>query len=360
MCNFIDDIPTKSKTSEIAGKTNKFLEVYLKPTPDDQIYRFRLIGISTKTRDNPFIEKYIHEVWKFDEDGHRTLADSIVCPKTKYVGKAECPVCKHTDQLWITCKNSGWTDKISQKKRRDLLRQYRAHLLVYVVNDPNYNGNNGKLKVITFKDPEDFKTFYNKAKEVRRNGIKIFNGGAAVDLWIRVGKVEETWYEGTPREVKREVTKITDMGFSTKPYPLPVITPALVDGFPFDSEFFEASTESEVLRFYNKYCTGVGVEIPADDIVPTVKTSTKSNNSATTVKATTNSISQKKMQETVEAAKEEVDNISIDDIEDFIDSTDDIDVDDTITNSAESTKDNNIDDDNINIDMIDMLLKDIG
>ena len=269
MCNFIDDIPTKSKTSETGDSLNtKFLEIFLKETLPEQFYRFRLIGISTKYRDNPFIEKYIHEMWTTDSDGKRVIADSIVCPRTRYVGKMECPICKHTDKLWVACKNSKWTDKFSQKKKRELTRKYCAHVLVYVINDPNYNANNGKLKVITFRDPQDFKNFYNKAKEVRREGVKIFNGGMAVDLWMRVGKVEEIWYEGTPRESKHYTTKITDMGFSTKPYTIPAITASLVDGFPFDQAYFNTSSESEVMAFYNKYCTGIGVDVPTDDIVP--------------------------------------------------------------------------------------------
>ena len=272
MCNFIDDIPLKSKTAE-TGNSNKYLELFFKPTPADQYYRFRLIGITTKNRDNPFIEKYIHEVWTTNSEGRREIADSITCPRTKYIGKQECAVCKHTDHLWVACKNSKWTDKLSQKKKRELQRKYRAHLLVYVVNDPNYSGNNGKLKVITFTDQNEFKAFYDKAKTARREGVKIFNGGNAVDFWVRVNKVEEVWNEGQPNEGRRSVTKITDMGFSTKPYPIPTITPALVDGFPFDSEFFTTSTEAEVIAFYNKYCTGIGVNVPTDDIIPT---STKS------------------------------------------------------------------------------------
>lgn len=321
MCNFIDDIPAKSKTSEVGGTTKKYLELYLKETPPDQFYRFRLIGISTKQRDNPFIEKYVHEIWTVNEDGKRVQSDYIVCPRTKYVGKNECPVCKHGDQLWITCKNSNWTDKLSQKKKNELARHYRAHLLVYVVNDPNYSNNNGKLKVITFADPEEFKTFYNKAKDVRRNGIKIFNGGSAVDLWMRVGKVETKWYEGTPRETTRYSLKIVDMGFSTKPYPIPTITPALVDGFPFDEEFFDTSTESEVMRFYNKHCTGIGVEIPADDIMPTSAKPVKKDTEKTvnTIKANAQQINTTVKQEILKKETAEISTIDDADLNSLVD-----------------------------------------
>lgn len=271
MCNFINSIPQNSVIGE--NSTPKFLDIYPRETAQGEFYRFRLIGFTTKTRDYPFIEKYVHEIRERGEDGKNHLVDSVVCKNTKYARilsgepTVKCPICQFVDKQWVAWKESGYKDKISNQKKNKFQKRYRAHILVYVVNDPNYDGNNGKLRVLTFYDRDEYKKFQDLAKKTLRKS-SIFNGGDAVDFWLKVGKERVVYYEGTENE--REVTfdKITDMGFSTKPYPIPNITSELVDSFPFDEVYYNYSTDEEILRFYKKYCMKPAVNVPDDDIVP--------------------------------------------------------------------------------------------
>lgn len=272
MCNFISSLP-KNSSSE---STPKFLDLWLRETGPGEIYRFRLIGFVTNNRDFPFIEKYVHEVREKGPDGKSRVVDSVVCKNTKYVKKfsndvSKCPICQFVDKQWVAWKESGYKDKISNQKKNMFTKRYRAHILVYVVNDPNYDGNNGKLKVITLYDRDEYSKLIDMIKKASLSGISVFNGKDAVDLWMKVSKKSVVYYQGLPNERTVKFDTISDMGFSTKPYTIPTITPDLVDAFPFDQEYYTFSSNDELTMFFKKYCARPAVQVPEDDIIPSSK-----------------------------------------------------------------------------------------
>lgn len=310
MCNFITTLPKKAKTSEIAKP--KFLEIFLRPiesTDKSQVYRFRIIAFTKGKRDYPFIEKWIHEVREKDETGKTVNIDSVVCKSTKYVSAFDttgekCPICQHVDKLWTLSKESGYRDKVVNRKRNQLQRKYRAHILVYVVNDPTYEGNNGKLRVITLYDKAQYNAFIDLVKRAMAVYGNVFNGTNAVDFWVRPTKeVTGTSKDGT----EFTTTKIDgdNWGFSSKCYDLEAITPELVDSFPFDDEFYQYSSHDEIMAFYKKYCAAPMIQVPDDDIipVPTVK--------KTTVKA-------KEIKTVVEETKPEINDIDLSNIDNML------------------------------------------
>jgi hypothetical protein len=273
MCNFITTLPKKSKTSEIAKP--KHLEIYFRPIESDdrsQVYRFRIIAFTKGKRDYPFIEKWIHEVREKDETGKTVNIDSVVCKSTKYVSAFDttgekCPICQHVDKLWTLSKESGYRDKLVNRKRNQLQRKYRAHILAYVVNDPTYEGNNGKLRVITLFNKEQYNAFIDLVKRAMAVYGNVFNGNNAVDFWVRPTKeVTSIGKDGT----EYSTVKIDgdNWGFSSKCYTLEAITPELVDAFPFDDEFYQYSSNDELHAFYKKYCAGPMIQVPDDDIIP--------------------------------------------------------------------------------------------
>jgi len=64
----------------------------------------------------------------------------------------------------MTLKESNWKDADARKKNKDFGRKYQAIVPVYVVNDPNYEGNNGKFKVIMFGDKKVYDGFVKKVE----------------------------------------------------------------------------------------------------------------------------------------------------------------------------------------------------
>lgn len=268
MCTFLSTLPKQSKSVATKRPANIFLS--LKPCPENDpkaFYRFRLLNFANKnsTRDYPFIEKFTHTIWGKTEDGKPMIESSVVCPVTKYVewvgDRYECPICKYANNNFIAYKESNYKDRVSGEKNRKFSRKFEAHVPVYVVNDPNYEANNNKFKVITFTDKDK----YNEFKELVNAKLRetsVFNGNASVDLCLRVDRVTETANAGQPNEYTWSRTVISKMIFSSKPYELPAITKEAVDEFPFDEQYYISSTKEELDQFYNKYC-----RVQMDDVV---------------------------------------------------------------------------------------------
>lgn len=283
MCTFLSTLPKQSKSVSTNRPVNIFLS--LKPCPADDpraFYRFRLLNFASKnsTRDYPFIEKYTHTVWGKTEDGKPMIESSVVCPVTKYVDwvgdRYDCPICKYASNNFISYKESNYKDKVSAEKNRKFSRKFEANIPVYVVNDPNYEGNNNKFKVITFTDKDKYAEF-KELVNVKLREVSVFNGVAGVDFCIRIDKIVETVNAGQPNEYTWSHNVISKMLFSSKPYELPAITKEAVDAFPFDDQYYISSTKEELDQFYNKYCRvqmdDLDIEDEAITIVstPTVK-----------------------------------------------------------------------------------------
>lgn len=272
MCTFLSTLPTKSNTMTTAKRQNIFLS--LRPCPEDDpkaYYRFRLLNfINAKSkRDSPFLERFVHTRWSKTEDGKPMIESQVICPVTKYVEwdgdrYSTCPICKVAGNAFATWKESGYKDKEAGRKNREFGRKFEALVPVYVVNDPNYEGNNGKLRVISFGDKNDYKKFKELVAAKLRE-VPVFNGSAAVDFCIRIERVTETSHPGEPNEYTWSHNVIKNMLFSNKPYDIPAINKETVDAFPFDEQYYVSSTKAEIMAFHNKYC-----KVQMDDLdIPT-------------------------------------------------------------------------------------------
>jgi len=160
----------------------------------------------------------------------------------------------------VALKESNWKDADARKKNREFGRKYQAIIPVYVVNDPNYAGNNGRFKVIIFND----KKFYDEfVKKIEKQLMKAncFNGVNAVDCCLHMKVQEDIANEGKTNQYVWKHRVIDKIAFS-KPYDLPAITKEAVDAFPFDETYYVGSTKDEIDAFYKKH-----IKISNDDIV---------------------------------------------------------------------------------------------
>lgn len=260
MCVFVNTLSKHSKGAVTDKKQNIFLS--LKPTEKNEYYRLRLLNFSTSKNDrgNDFIVRYVHTKWGQNEKGKPIIESRVVCPVTKYVKwkgnrYEECPICRFANNNFIAFKNSGYKDRESSKKNREFSRRFEAYVPVYVVSDPIYESNNGKLKVICFTDRAEYQKFYDLAvKTAKERGVNVCNAKDAVDFCIRIAKVNEVRNEGKPNEYVWSHNVIKKMTFSPNPTTIPQITSELIDNFPYDDEYYVSSSPEELQEFYDKYC----------------------------------------------------------------------------------------------------------
>lgn len=273
MCTFLNTLPKRSKSAGTSKR--KSLVLSMKPCPTDEDgnktwYKFRLLNFAGKgtDRDYPWIERFIHQHWKINEKGYPEIEDEVTCPVTKWVDWEgnrydTCPICRYANQQFLTLKESGWKDADARKKNRDFGRKYQGIVPVYVVNDPNYEGNNGKLKVLIFGDKKQYDAFVKKV-EAQLMVANCFNGVKAVDCCMHMSEVPEVRNEGQPNEYVYKSKVIDKITFTKaeKAYDIAAITKEKVDDFPFDSTYYVSSTPDELKAFYNKY-----IKVSNDDIV---------------------------------------------------------------------------------------------
>ena len=172
----------------------------------------------------------------------------------------DCPICKFANQQYSALKQSNWKDADARKKNKEFGRKFQAIIPVYVVNDPNYEGNNGKIRVVIFSD----KKFYDEfVKKIEKQLLKAncFNGVNAVDCCLHVSLNEEIINEGQPNQWTLKTRVIDQIAFST-PYNLPAITKEAIDAFPFDDSYYVGSTSDDLKAFYTKY-----IKVSNDDII---------------------------------------------------------------------------------------------
>lgn len=274
MCTFISSFPKHSKTMG-APKKNTNLEMFLQPCKDDRTYyRVRLLGIGSKVgRDDPHIRRAIHKAWVTDPKTGKKHLEKVVCTKstpwieTEGPKASSCKICNFVGQQWSIYRESGKTDIAARQKAGSCGTSYEAIVPVYVRNDPNYEKNNGKFKVIIFNDKDLYEKFRSIA-DAKCREVPIFNGGKAVDCLLHVSQTVEEGKNG--KQYKKTV--IDKIKFSTEPYEIPAINSQSVDGFPFDETYFSTPDEDEVDEFYNKFCAISNNDIPEDDDIPVYKT----------------------------------------------------------------------------------------
>lgn len=278
MCTFLSQLPKRSKSNGTAQ--NKSLVLSLKPCPDidgkPSWYRVRLLAWSSpekNDRDYPFIERFVHQIWKKSDKGFPIIDDEVTCPVTKHVHVEgnrydACPMCKVANQYFITWKSSNYTDREALKKNNEIGRKYQAIIPVYVKDDPNYNGNNGKFKVLIFNDKKFYAEFVNKVNKASQTNC-VFNGKNAVDCCLHVSEVSEVKNEGQPNEYVYKHKVIDKVTFTTKPYDIPTITKDWVTNSGFDEEYYTSSTPEELQTFYNRHFKVSNDDIPDDDMIQT-------------------------------------------------------------------------------------------
>ena len=275
MSIFMSTLPKHSKSN---GSKQKSLAMTLKPCPDDKsYYRVRLLAfapppVSTSDRDDPFIERFVHQHWTKDEEkGYSKVDAEVVCPVTPHVHVTgnrydSCKICNLANKYFIAFKESNWKDKDANRKNKDFSRKYQAIVPVYVVNNPNWEGDNGKFKVIIFNDKKVYQDF---RKRVERAALEnpVFNGSGAVDCCLHVKEEIEVLNPGKANEYQWKKRVIDRIVFSTKPYDISAITQDAIINMGFDDEYYTSSTQEEINQFYQKYCTISNDDIPDVDEV---------------------------------------------------------------------------------------------
>lgn len=271
----MNTLPKRSKSN--GGSKSRNLVMTLKPCADtNTYYRVRLLAFSPPTnsgydRDDPWIERYVHQKWGINkEKGYPVLEDEIVCPVTPHV-KIEgnrydsCKICTLANKYFLTFKESGWRDRDASKKNKEFGRKYQAIIPVYVVSNPNYDGDNNKFKVMIFNDRKFYQEFRKKVEQASTQNC-VFNGKNAVDCCIHVKEEQEVVNQGQPNEYVFKKRVIDKVVFSTKPYDIPSITKDTVDNMGFDDEYYQTSSMDEIEMFYKKHCTISNDDIPMDDV----------------------------------------------------------------------------------------------
>ena len=273
MCTFMTSLPKNSKSAGV-NKKPKNIVLTMRPCADENTYyRFRLLAFSSSgknDRDDPHIVRFVHQIWgTHPEKGYPVLEDEIVCPVSPHVHVegnkyGACKICDVAGKYWAAYSDSGFKDKDAGKKNKMFGRKYQAIVPVYVINDPNYDGNNNKFRVIIFNDKKQYTEFRQKIEKASIAN-HVFNGTNAVDCCIHMAEIPTVVNEGKPTEYvfkKREIDKIK---FTTKPYDIPSITKETVDAMGFDETFYVTSTPDDINAFYKKHCTVSNDDIPDDD-----------------------------------------------------------------------------------------------
>lgn len=260
MSTFVNDTLTFASTQ--SDKTLKRLEVFLRPTEKNEFFRFRLLWFKNpeNKRKTPWIERSIHSVWVDGENGKRQV-DEIVCPATKHVAETwsgnaydDCPICKFGNMNYVAYRDSNYKDKVAGQNGKIFKRKYDLVVPVYIITDPAYSANAGKIRVFRINDKEVGEKFKKLVIEKSSSGSAIFNGGNALDFIIRMDSVEHVLNEGTEKEFHYKKNEIVQMGFSKSPYEIPAITKEMIDEFPFDDVYYASPTMADLKEFHKKHC----------------------------------------------------------------------------------------------------------
>jgi hypothetical protein len=273
---------TQRKVREFAKNTS---QLFLRPTEDGKFYRLRLLNTQPNQnfvassnfahyRDFPFIIQHVHQVWEDipnpeDPAKPKRRSHMIVCPQTDYVKanstltKTSCPMCNAYGAAWKAYTDSHYKNKEAKAKMKTLHNTFVARVLVYVVNDPNYEANNGAVKVLTL-DEDAYQALLAQIQASQGNNTPIWNNDAC-DLFFTWGKVEKVKNEGKPNEYRFMKSGFTRIGFTTAPKHLDSLTDELVDDVQFDANWYTVPTKEELEQFYVEHFSS---QSAANDDIP--------------------------------------------------------------------------------------------
>lgn len=105
-------------------------------------------------RKEPFILQYKHSFW----DKETKERGDIICPTSEYLsdrnGFNQCPVCQSTNEFYkdYNVETKTWNSPASSEMYRHFKRSFHGYALVYVVNDPANEDNNGHVRILRFGD----------------------------------------------------------------------------------------------------------------------------------------------------------------------------------------------------------------
>ena len=257
---------TQRRSREFAKNKS---QLFLKPTEDGKFYRLRLLNTQPPEnfvrssnfahyRDFPFIIQHIHQVWhdipSDDPAKTKRVCNTIVCPQTDYVkanttlSKNHCPMCSAYGAAWKAFNDSHFKNQEAKNKMKALHNTFAVRCLVYVVNDPNYEGNNGAVKVLTL-DEDAYQALLAQIQTAQGNNTPIWNNDAC-DLFFTWGKVERVKNEGKPNEYRFKKLGFTRIGFTTSPKHIDALTDDMVDDVQFDANWYTIPTKEELDTFY--------------------------------------------------------------------------------------------------------------
>ena len=257
MCKFVNKQLTVN--TDVSDKALNY-EVFLKVTEPKEYYRFRLLWFTDETdRKTPFVERFMHAYFSDTPEGGRSV-ETIVCPTTPFVratwaGNAydDCPVCRFATNNYVVLKETNYTDKVARENNRQFKRKFQAVIPVYVISDPVYDANNGKLKVFTINDKDIYEKF--KRVVIEQNAkSNVFNSENALDFLMRLDNVEHVLNAGTDKEIQFTRREIVQMGFSKKPYTIDAITSENINKFPFAGIYYTPPTAEELRDYYKANC----------------------------------------------------------------------------------------------------------
>lgn len=261
----------QAKQEEVANATEKS-PGYVKWDEDTRFikfkagntYQFRLLySVDDPTKRNkPFIAKYTHSHW--DEDADFDKLKIVTCPTSEYIlynkGFTKCPICKATRKFYKDKENGSESAEELYSQYR---RKFHGYAMVYVINDPTNEENNGTIKLIhygvTIQKWLKLQIFgINEKGELVDDdciGADAFKLDKGYNLKITVGKKGE--YNSYTCEFARKPSKI-DITQDD-------IAQANID-LKFDEEYCTRSTDEELDEFYKKYVLAQDVEKQTGEI----------------------------------------------------------------------------------------------
>lgn len=264
MCKFMsfenDNTVAEALNKAVSNPTGRTIqkELFLQPTEEGIFYRLRLLWVrdsSAQSRlQTPWIERYVHEVWEVDDEGKKRPA-TITCPTSLFAREnwkgnpyEDCPICKYAGSKFSLYRESK--DKKDITEYAKFSRKVELVVPVYIVSDPIYERNSGKVRVIRIRGKDTVERF----KRLVTNTVSeknVFNH-RAVDCVLRVSDIVK---ESTNKNGKTSTFKTRDivqMGFTNKPYDIN-ITAEAVDALGL-GDFLTPPGIPELHEWYQQYC----------------------------------------------------------------------------------------------------------
>lgn len=105
-------------------------------------------------RSSPFIYQYRHAY--YDRDSHER--GEIICPTSEYIsdrkGFDQCKTCSATNNFYkdFNKETKKWESASSKALYDQFKRRFYGFALVYVINDPSNEANNGHVRIMPFGD----------------------------------------------------------------------------------------------------------------------------------------------------------------------------------------------------------------